>query len=150
MVVLIIQIANSSSAVPLSTQWNAINLLQLRDRAVEEEDRMTCDMKTAVDHFCSLHAELVEKANSPSTPLSLQALLMKKIRHLETIMTDVWLVVSKYVKDIRTLPRVVVDVPVEPSTDESAEEDDIDLNDLTSTLTPHDMDSDSESEDCIE
>lgn len=46
-----------------TAQWKAINLVQLRDRATDEEARIQDDMKCAVYHFHDLQARLLKIAD---------------------------------------------------------------------------------------
>lgn len=133
--------------VPLSVQWKAINLIQLRDRSDEEEVRIRDDMKSAVDYFCTTHAALLELAASSSS-VSLKARIFKKVMVLEKTMTDLWQVVSKYITNMPDIPFIT---PIDLSSVicDIDGDDAIDLNELTSTLTASDdceLDSDSDSD----
>jgi len=129
-----------ATSVPVSTQWKAINLLQLRDRAAEEEQRIIDDMKCAVDHFHDAHSNLMTIAESAGNA-SLQSLTYKYIIRLESTMSDLWQVACKYITDLPKLPSMIMSAAnTLDDISKLCEDDVIDLNDFTSTLTDFGLD----------
>jgi hypothetical protein len=86
----------------------AIELLQLSDRADEEKTRIKDDMLAAIDHFCALHSGLVNAADQATA--GIRAMLLRKALVTETIMLDIWRTAGKHLPSLPAMPSISQDL----------------------------------------
>ena len=83
----------------------AVELLQLYDRAGEETARILNDIRAAIDHFCAFHTGLIKDAENASA--GVRALLLRKAKTTESVMADIWHVAGKHLQNLCSMPHVL-------------------------------------------
>jgi hypothetical protein len=82
-------------AVPLANKLQALQLLDLRDRSVEEQKRIIDDIRCTLQYFAQLH-NIISAAVDSYDDASERAILLQKLYRLELYMPNLWRVAAKH------------------------------------------------------
>jgi hypothetical protein len=82
-------------AVPVATKLQALQLLDLRDRSVEEQKRIIDDIRCTLQYFAQLH-NILSAAVDSYDDASERAILLQKLYRLELYMPSLWRVAAKH------------------------------------------------------
>jgi hypothetical protein len=78
--------------------------MNLVERCIEEESRMTIDMKVATDYYCHLHGRLLQAADAREG--GEKALILKSMSDIGLQMVQLWEVAERYLENISPNPSV--------------------------------------------
>ena len=93
------------NSVPVAITSQAVELLQLYDRAGKETARILDDISAAIDHFCAFYTGLIKVAENASA--GLRALLLRKAITTESVMADIRYVAGKHFPNLCSMPHVL-------------------------------------------
>lgn len=107
----------NQGSVPSAMKLKALELLDLHDRAIEEQQRVRDDILAALGHFNNVHMKLT--MSSLSAPnISVRALLFQKVSRLERFMQELWHIARKHTIDVPERLTLPLLAPSNPESDD--------------------------------
>ena len=86
--------------IPAAMKLKALELLDLRDRALEERQRVNDDFASSLKSLNEKHMALSMAVGRTAANYSHRALLLRKLSALEKLMHEVWCFAGKFIADI--------------------------------------------------